>query len=100
MMRQDLTPPTTVPPKPARVAYAVAVLGIAAVQGFFIAAFACFALAGDSWGIARALALGLSLPFVLLTVPALAALRKGRARLALALAVLSFTAFWLLWRFA
>jgi hypothetical protein len=76
------------------------VLLVAGVQVFFIAAFGYFALSNDSWGIARALALGLSLPFVALTVPALVLLWRHWVRTALALALLSLAAFWLLWRFA
>jgi hypothetical protein len=51
-------------------------------------------------GIARALALLLSLPFVIVTVPALVLLRRNRAGAAAGLVLLSLAVFWLLWRFA
>ena len=76
------------------------VLLVAGVQVFFIVAFVCFALTGDSLGIARALALLLSLPFVALTVPALVLLWRHWFRTALGLALMSLAVFWLLWRFA
>ena len=76
------------------------VLLVAGVQAFFIAVFVFFSLTGDSLGIARALALLLSLPFVIVTVPALVLLRRNRAGAAAGLVLLSLAVFWLLWRFA
>jgi hypothetical protein len=43
----------------------------AVLQALAIGLFAAFALSGDAWGIARGMALLLSIPFVTLTLPAL-----------------------------
>jgi hypothetical protein len=78
----------------------ILVIVIALLQGGLIGLFALFALQGDAWGIARAMALLLSLPFVVLTVPAVLLLRSGRLRLAALIAALSAAVTWMAWRFA
>jgi hypothetical protein len=75
--------------------YLVAI--IAVLQGSLIALFAAFALSGDSLGIARAMALGLSLPFAFLTLPALVMLRQGRPGAATITVLLSVPATWAIW---
>jgi hypothetical protein len=77
------------------------VLLLALPQACFVGFFALLAVSEDSWGIFRALALLLSLPFLLLTVPALVLAKKGRALpLAIGLALLSPLVTYLAWRFA
>jgi hypothetical protein len=78
----------------------ILVVLVAVLQAVAIAMFMVFAMTGDPWGIARAMALLLSGPFVALTVPALLLLRSGRRRLAILVAVLSAATTWLAWRFA
>ena len=73
----------------------VAVLHAAAITMFVV-----FAMQGDSWGIARGMAMLLSVPFVALTVPSLLLLRSGWPRLAGLVAVLSVATTWLAWRLA
>jgi hypothetical protein len=73
---------------------------IAAVEAFAIGAFAIAAMSGDEWGIARAVALLLTVPFVCLTLPALLLVSRGYGRSAALLAVLSVAAMGLAWRFA
>ena len=76
------------------------VIVIAVLQAAFIAMFAALAVSGDSWGIARAVALLLSIPFVCLTVPALILTWKGDRRTGAMLAVLSLVDPWAAWSFA
>ena len=76
------------------------VLAIATIQVAAVALFGLFALSGDSWGIARAMAMLLALPFVAFTVPAVILMRNGYPRLAASLAVISIMGTWFAWRFA
>jgi hypothetical protein len=70
---------------------------IAGLEALLIAMFAVFSLSGDSLGIARAMALLLSVPFVALTGPALLLMARGRLGLAAALALASLAATALSW---
>ena len=76
------------------------VIAIALLQAGVIGLFAVFAASGDAWGIARAMALLLSIPFVVLSVPVLALLWKGYRRAAATFALLSLAATWAAWAFA
>lgn len=76
------------------------VVVIAVVESLIIGLFVALALSGDDWGIARAVAAVLAVPFTCLTLPALVLLRAGKSRAAAALAVASVPALWLGWRFA
>jgi hypothetical protein len=75
----------------------VLVIVIALVQ---VGLFAGFAESGDSWGIARAMALLLSIPFVVLTAPAVVLLWRGYATAAGILALFSLATTWAAWAFA
>jgi hypothetical protein len=70
---------------------------IAVLEGGFAALFAALSLSGDSLGIARAMALGLSLPFAFLTLPALVVLRPRRPGAATLMALLSVPATCAIW---
>jgi hypothetical protein len=87
-------------PAPGRIGVTILVGVVAVLQAAAIAIFVFFALTGDSWGIARAMALLLSVPFVVLTVPALLLLKTGWPRSAGLVAVLSAATTWLAWHFA
>lgn len=76
------------------------VVVIALLEGVLVALFGAFALAGDSWGIARAMALGLSMPFASLTLPALVLLHRDWPRAATLMAVLSVPVTWAVWALA
>lgn len=78
----------------------IVVVVVAAIQVAAVGLFAVFALSGDSWGIARAMAMLLGLPFLAFTVPALILMRKGYLTLAASVAVASLIATALAWRFA
>ena len=78
----------------------VLVIAIVLLQAGLIGLFAAFAASGDAWGIARALALLLSLPFVMLSVPALVLMWMGHANAAGLLALLSLAVTWAAWAFA
>ena len=67
---------------------AVVVL-VAALEAGAIALFVAFAFSGDTWGIARAVALLLALPFAALTIPALVLIQTGGPRAAAWLAAFS-----------
>jgi hypothetical protein len=76
------------------------IIAIAGAQAALIGLFAAFAASGDAWGIARAMALLLSLPFVALSVPALGLMWKGYPKAAALLALLSAAVTWAAWAFA
>lgn len=78
----------------------VAVVLVAVAEAAFIAMFAAMALSGDAWGIARAMALILVVPFLIFTLPALALLRSRRPRLAALVIAVSTAAMYAAWRFA
>jgi hypothetical protein len=78
----------------------VVVAVIVVVQAAVIAVFAAFAVSGDSWGIARGVALLLSVPFLGLSMPALLLMWKGFRRAAAMIAVLSLVSTWVLWAYA
>ena len=73
---------------------------IAVVELLAIGLFAAAAITGDDWGIARAMASLLAVPFIGLTVPGLLLLRRGHRRSAAALAIASVPVTGLLWRLA
>lgn len=73
---------------------------VALLEATAIAAFAAFALSGDAWGIARAMALLLAVPFVLLTAPALALVWRGRLRTGALLAAASVAVTLVAWALA
>lgn len=75
----------------------VFVLLTAALQGVVVGGFALTALAGDDWGIARAVALLLTVPLVVLTGGALILTARGHLRWASAIALLSILLMWLAW---
>jgi hypothetical protein len=78
---------------------AATVVGVAALQGALIVLFAAFAMSGDDLGIAKSMAIMMCLPFVAITIPALALLWRGRigwASLSTGLSVLLLTLLW--WR--
>jgi hypothetical protein len=79
----------------------LAITGIVVLQAAVIAVFfAAFAASGDSWGIARAVALLLSVPFLVLSMPALVLMWKGHTRTAAMVALLSLVSTWIVWAFA
>lgn len=78
---------------------AVVVL-VAALEAGAIALFVAFAFSGDTWGIARAMALLLALPFAALTIPALVLIQTGRPRAATWLAAFSLAVTCLSWLLA
>lgn len=78
----------------------VVVMVIVAAQAAMIAVFAAFAVSGDPWRIARAVALLLSVPFLALSMPALVLMWKGHKRIAAIVAVLSLISTWTAWTFA
>lgn len=65
-----------------------------------IAMFVMFAMQGDSLGIARGMAMLLSVPFAVLTVPAVLLLWSGRRRLAGLVAALAAAVTLMAWAFA
>lgn len=83
-----------------RSAAGAAVVAVAVAQAVPIGLFAFLALSGDSLGIARGMAVLLTVPFCALTIPALFLLGRGRIGPALGLAGVSLPASWILWRFA
>lgn len=78
----------------------VAVVLVAIAEAAFIGLFAVLSLTGDGFGIARAMALLLAVPFLVFTVPALLLLPRGRPRPAALVVALSGLATWAAWRFA
>ncbi len=69
----------------------------AAVQATIVGMFALAALAGDDWGIARAVALLLAGPLIFVTGGALILAARGQLRWASAVALLSSLLMWLVW---
>ena len=69
----------------------------AALQSANVGMFALAALEGDVWGIARAVALLLAIPLVILTGGALILTARGHLRWASAITLLSFVLMWLAW---
>ena len=78
----------------------VVIAVIVVVQAAVIAVFAAFAVSGDSWGIARGVALLLSVPFLSLSLPALLLMWRGFRRAAAMVAVLSLISTWIVWAYA
>lgn len=78
----------------------IAVLLVAIAEAAFIGLFAVLSLTGDGFGVARAMALLLAVPFLVFTVPALLLLRRGRSRPAALAVALSGLATCAAWRFA
>lgn len=78
----------------------IAVLLVAIAEAAFIGLFAVLSLTGDGFGVARAMALLLTVPFLVFTVPALLLLRRGRSRPAALAVALSGLATCAAWRFA
>jgi hypothetical protein len=69
----------------------------AILQAAIVGMFALAALEGDDWGIARAVALLLLVPFIVLTGGALILAARGHLHGATAITLLSFVLMWLAW---